>query len=252
MTIKKILLTLGLLLFVACANKGDELDLSGIAEGELYSLADEEFQSKNYSKAASLFRVVVDEYPFSALAAKAQIMEAYSYYLGLKFIEAEVAIEEFLTLFPGNENTEWAYFLKSIIYYDQILVVKLDQEFSVKAKESITEYLNRYPNGKYVKDLTLKLDLVNEHLAGKEMLVAKYYQDNADYVAAINRYQDVFYNYSTTSHIQEALYRLSECYYILGIESEAKKYAAVLGHNYPASKWYNYAYNIMRTDATKN
>jgi len=242
---KKHLLILSFLFLLACASK-EKLDLSGIAEGQIYQMAKTEYENKNYMQAAQLYRVVVDEYPFSTIAAKAQIMEAHSYFLALRFVEAEVAIEEFLSLYPGNENTEWAYYLKALIYYDQILIVKLDQEFSEKAKLSIDEYLNRYPEGKYTTDLILKLDLVNEHLAGKEMLIGRYYQQKADLVAAISRYQDVYKNYSTTSHIQEALFRLVECYQTLGISSEAQKYAAVLGHNYPDSKWYKYSYSLLQ------
>ena len=244
------LLILSFLFLFACADK-EKLDLSGVPEGQIYQMAETEYENKNYTKAAELFRVVVDEYPFSTTAAKAQIMEAYSYFLALRFVDAEVAVEEFLSLYPGNENTEWAYYLKALIYYDQILVVKLDQEFSEKAKLAIDEYLNRYSGGKYATDLMLKLDLVNEHLAGKEMMIGRYYQQKSDLVAAISRYQDVYKNYSTTSHIQEALYRLVECYLALGISSEAEKYAAVLGHNYPESKWYKYGYSLLRGGAAE-
>jgi outer membrane protein assembly factor BamD len=242
---QKYLIIFSFFVLFACAEKA-QLDLSGVPEGQIYQMAEKEYDSKNYVKAAELFRVVVDEYPFSATAAKAQIMEAYSYLLALRFVEAEVAIDEFLSLYPGNENTEWAYYLKALIYYDQILVVKLDQEFSAKAKLAIEEYLNRYPEGKYRNDLILKLDLVHEHLAGKEMLVARYYQQRADLVAAISRYQDVYRQFSNTSHIQEALYRLVECYKTMGIDLEAQKYASVLGHNYPESKWYKLSYELIK------
>ena len=241
---KKLLMLFGLLLILGCANQSKE-DLSAIPENELLQLANNAFEEKNYSRAALLFKTIVDEHPFSETAAKAQIMEAYSYYLGMKFIDAEIAVEEFLILFPGNPETEWAYYLRALIYYDQILIVKLDQDFSSKAKEAINEYKNRYPDGKYINDLTLKLDLVNEHLAGKEMLIGRYYQSKVDYVAAINRYKDVYYQYSTTSQIEEALYRLVECYMSIGLHAEAKKYAAVLGYNYPQGKWYKYSYDLL-------
>ena len=247
---QKYLLIFSFLFLFACADK-EKLDLSGVPEGQIYQMAETEYENKNYTKAAELFRVVVDEYPFSSTAAKAQIMEAHCYFLALRFVEAEVAVDEFLSLYPGNENTEWAYYMKALIYYDQILVVRLDQEFSEKAKLAIDEYLNRYPSGKYATDLTLKLDLVNEHLAGKEMMIGSYYQKKADLVAAISRYQDVFKNYSTTSHIQEALYRLVECYKTMGLTQEAERYAAVLGYNYPDSKWYRYCYNLLKGEAGK-
>ena len=245
---QKYLFIFSFFILFACANK-EKLDLTGVPEGQIYEMAETEYENKNYVKAAELFRVVVDEYPFSTTAAKAQIMEAYSYFLALRFVEAEVAVDEFLSLYPGNENTEWAYYLRALIYYDQILVVRLDQEFSEKAKLAIDEYLNRYPDGKYATDLTLKLDLVNEHLAGKEMMIGRYYQQRADLVAAISRYQDVYKNYSTTSHIQEALFRLVECYKTMGILPEAEKYAAVLGYNYPDSKWYKLSYELLKGNA---
>ena len=139
----------------------------------------------------------------------------------------------------------YAYYLKGLCYYEQITDVGRDQKMTRLATESLNELVTRYPNSKYARDARLKLDLTHDHLAGKEMEVGRFYLERQQYLAALNRFKAVVKNYQTTTHIPEALYRLTEVYMILGLEQEARKAAAVLGHNYPGSQWYQDAYNLV-------
>lgn len=242
---KKIILFVTLVM-TACAEKKPEIDYSKLDPNLLFSEAKAEYDQQSYGNAAENFMKIYEEYPFSDIAQQALLMALKSNYAGLKFVDAETISNEFITLYPNSPNIEEVYYLRAVIYYDQIRVVRLDQANTVAAKEAIEEYLNRYPNGKFANDLNLKLDLVFEHFAGKEMEVGRYYLGQSDYIAAINRFKIVVEKYSRTSHVQEALYRLTECYYALGLVTEANEYASILGHNYPDNRWYQKAYNILK------
>jgi outer membrane protein assembly factor BamD len=232
---------------VSCAEKKEDIDYSKLDPEILFTEAESLYNQENYTESASKFMTISEEYPFSDTAVDSLFMALKSYYSALKFTDAEVVANEFIYLYPVSKKIEEVYYLKALIFYDQIKVVKLDQGNTLMAKEAIEEYLNRYPSGQYSNDLKLKMDLVTEHFAGKEMEVGRYYLTQNDYVAAINRFEIVVEKYQTTNHIEEALYRLTESYYALGITKEAKKYAAILGRNYPTSDWYLKAYNLLKS-----
>jgi outer membrane protein assembly factor BamD len=173
-------------------------------------------------------------------------MEAVCYYQDQDFDMTIAILDEFIKLHPAYGEISYAYYLRVMSYYNQISDSKHDQEQTLFAKEAINEMLLKFPDNKYSRQLKLKLNLIDDHLAGNEIEIARYYQKNRDLIAAINRFNKVVLEYSTTNHVQEALARLVECYLMLGIIFEAQKNAAVLGENYPNSPWYKHSYELMQ------
>jgi outer membrane protein assembly factor BamD len=172
-------------------------------------------------------------------------MSAYAYYLIDSYDDAIPALERFIDLHPGNRGAAYAYYLRALCYYEQIADVNRDQGNTEEAQRALSDVIARFPNTPYARDATLKLDLVRDHLAGKEMAVGRYYQERGQYLAAINRYKTVVDQYQTTTHVPEALERLTEAYVALGIFSEAEHTASVLGYNYPGSEWYQSAFTLL-------
>ena len=212
---------------------------------DLYNQAMDNLAVGSYKEAYELFEEVDRQHPYSAWAARAQLMGAYVYYLSNRFDEAILALDRFIDLHPGHDHIDYAYYLKAICYYDRIVDVGRDQEITRQALESFREILRRFPNSTYARDSSLKLDLTMDHLAGKEMYIGRFYLRREETLAAINRFRQVLVNYQTTTHTPEALYRLVEAYSRLGIEQEAQRAAAVLGHNFPGNKWYDKAYVLI-------
>lgn len=244
--IKKIIIILCSLLVISCSSKKKiENPLDNLTPEQLYNEGIKNINHNSYDKSIVYFERINQEYPYSPFASKAQIMEAYAYYRTAKFEYSIAALDDYISLYPGEKNIEYAYYLKALCYYDQIVNIKLDQLGTEKAKEALTEVINRFPESDYARDSKFKLNLVLDHLAGKEMEVGRFYLKKRDMIAAINRFKEVVDNYQTTSQIEEALYRLVECYHIIGVEEEAKRYAAVLGGNYPEGKWFKYAYKLI-------
>lgn len=233
------------LLMLSCSSSKKMDELANITPEKLYSDGMKKMHEQEYTDALKYFDRVIQEYPYSALASKAQLMESYAYYKTAKFEEAVAALDDYINLYPGEKSIAYAYYLKALCYYDQIVDTKLDQSMTEKAKTILTEVINRFPKSDYARDSKFKLNLVMDHLAGKEMDIGRFYQKKGNLISAINRFEIVVEDYQTTTHIEEALYRLVECYHVLGINREAKKYAAVLGNNYPSSKWYLYSYNLL-------
>ena len=240
---KKIIAILLCCLAVACAKKEDKL--ANLTPEQLYSDGMVNMKKESYGEAIKYFERIGQEYPYSPLASNAQLMESYAYYKTGKFEYATAGLDDYISLYPGEKSVEYAYYLKAICYYDQIVSIKLDQQVTEKAKEALTELINRFPDSEFSRDARFKLNLVLDHLAGKEMEVGRFYLKRGDIISAINRFKIVVDDYQTTTHIEEALYRLSACYYSLGVIEEAKRYAAVLGENYPESKWYKYSYEFL-------
>lgn len=233
------------IILVSCkSNKEDKL--ANLTPEQLYSSGMVYLKKQEYKEAIKHFERINQEYPYSPLAANSQIMESYAYYRSRKYEEAIAALNDYISLYPGEKSVEYAYYLKALCYYDEIVSIKLDQSITEKAKEAFTELINRFPDSEYARDARFKINLVLDHLAGKEMEIGRFYLQKGDIIAAINRFKIVVDDYQTTSHIEEALYRLTYCYYSLGVESEAKRYAAVLGNNYPESKWYKYSYELVK------
>jgi outer membrane protein assembly factor BamD len=148
-------------------------------------------------------------------------------------------------LHPGHRKTPYAYYLKALAYYVQISDVGRDQKMTRLSLDTLKEVINRYPNSDYARDARLKFDLTRDHLAGKHMAIGRYYQVRGNFVSAINRYRTVIEKYQTTTHVPEALHRLTESYLALGVTDEAQMSAAVLGHNFPGSRWYEDSYALL-------
>lgn len=216
----------------------------------LYDRASESLNNRTYKIATEQFEEVERQHPYSEWAARAQVMAAYSAYMGGQFEDAVVILDRFVKLHPTHESTAYAYYLTALCYYTQISDVGRDQKMSEKARAALRDVVERFPESDYARDAAIKLDLTEDHLAGKEMEIGRYYLKRQDYPAALNRFKYVIDNYQTTSHTAEALHRLVECYLRLGVLPEAKKYAAVLGYNYPGSDFYKYSYEMMQGNLT--
>jgi outer membrane protein assembly factor BamD len=213
---------------------------------DLYNEAMNELLDGSYAPAARAFEEVERQHPYSVWATKAQLMAAYAHYQNNDYDEAVIAAERFVELHPGSPDTAYARYLIGLSYYEQISDVGRDQRMTELAFDSFEEVTRRYPDSRYARDAGLKISLVRDHLAGKEMEVGRTYQDLEFYVAAINRFRNVVAEYQTTSHVPEALLRLTECYLALGVVGEAQAAAAVLGHNFPGSDWYGDAYALLQ------
>jgi outer membrane protein assembly factor BamD len=215
----------------------------------LYTAAKEKLDAGNYEVAAALFDEVERQHPYSPWARRAQLMSAFSYYMGQKYNESINSARRFLSIHPGNKDAPYAYYLVALCYYEQISDVTRDQKITEQALAALGEVQRRYPSSRYAADAGLKIDLVNDHLAGKEMEIGRFYQRRALWLAASLRFREVVDKYQTTTHAPEALYRLTESYLAMGVPAEAKKSAAVLGANYPGSKWYERAFELMQKNA---
>lgn len=217
----------------------------------LYNSAKLRLDRHQYKLAAALFDEVERQHPYSPWARRAQLMSAFSYYMNRDYNEAISGAQRFLSIHPGNKDAAYAFYLIAVCYYEQIADVTRDQKVTEQALASLQELIRRYPQSEYAADARLKIDLVNDHLAGKDMEVGRFYQRRGQWLAATLRFRNVVDNYQTTTHAPEALERLVESYLALGVPSEAKKAAAVLGANYPGSKWYEHAYKLIREYAPK-
>lgn len=212
----------------------------------LYNNGIDALRTQRYTLAAAEFEVLQQNYPYSGYIANAQLMEGYSYYLKGKYPEAVQQLNRFIGLHPTSADAAYAYYLRALCFYEQIADVKRDQQGTVEAMDALEEVITRFPQSQYARDAQLKIDLCRDHLAGKEMLVGRYYQQERNYEAAINRYQRVIQDFQTTNHVPEALERMVEVYLDLGLTDQARKSGIVLGYNYPGSKWYRYAYSNLR------
>jgi outer membrane protein assembly factor BamD len=211
----------------------------------LYNRALDDLGAQEYKSAAKEFEEVDRQHPYSVWATKAQIMAAFTYYQSNKYDEAQIALDRFIQLHPGHRDIPYAYYLKALCYYEQISDVGRDQAMTQKALDGLADVVKRFPETPYARDARLKVELTIDHLAGKEMDIGRYYQKQQQYIGAINRYRVVIERYQTTTHVPEALHRLVECYLALGVKSEAKEAAAVLGHNFPGSDWYADSFFLM-------
>lgn len=245
-------LSLGLML-LGCAGGSDpattpEFGPAAVVDrpvDELYNEAMDLTEEGRYGRAADAFLEVERQHPYSPWATRAQLMAAYVYYENNAYDEAIAAAERFIQLHPGNKDVPYAYYLIGISYYERISDVGRDQAMTGQALQALTEIVRRFPDSSYARDARLKIDLTQDHLAGKEMAIGRYYEVRGDYLAAVNRFRNVVENYQTTTHVPEALHRLTESYLGLGMIREARRSAAVLGHNFPGSDWYADSYALL-------
>ena len=215
----------------------------------LYTAAKGRLDRGDTRVAAALFDEVERQHPYSPWARRAQLMSAFTYYLRKDYTKAIESAQRFLSIHPGNKDAPYAYYLIALSYYEQVSDVDRDQKVTDQALTALTEVQRRYPNSQYAADARLKMDLVHDHLAGKEMEIGRFYQRTGQWLASQIRFQNVVETYQTTSHTPEALYRLTESSLALGVQSEALKYSAVLGANYPGSVWYERAFELMERHA---
>ena len=242
------LIAAAVLPMAGCArNRAGKGDLPYVARdvGTLYTAARTRLDQHRYKEAAVLFDEVERQHPYSVWARRAQLMGAYSYYLDRDYTKSIESAQRFLSIHPGNRDAPYAYYLVSLGYYEQISDVTRDQRITRQAQDALGELVRRYPSTRYAADARLKLDLVSDHLAGKEMEVGRFYEVRGQWLAAALRFRTVVDTYQTTTHIPEALMRLTECYLALGVPDEAQQAAAVLGANYPGSRWYERSFKLM-------
>jgi outer membrane protein assembly factor BamD len=230
-----------------CATDGNKGDTAYVARdvNSLYAAAKRQLDRQDYENAAKLFDEVERQHPYSVWARRAQLMSAFSYYMGRKYTDALSSARRFVTIHPGNAEAPYAFYLIAMSYYQQMEDVTRDQGITQQAAAAFGELIRRYPQSRYAADARLKLDLINDHLAGKEMEVGRFYQRSGNWLAASLRFREVVDKYQTTSHTPEALERLVESYLALGVPEEARKAAAVLGKNYPNSYWYRQSLRLL-------
>jgi outer membrane protein assembly factor BamD len=203
-----------------------------------YEEGDVLFAAKKFNEAELLF-------PQSIWAPKSALMAAYVYYTQDYYGDSIAELERFIRVYPNHENLAYAYYLLATCYYEQVVDEQKDLKSMSDSKKTFEFIIRNYPNTDYAVDAEFKIDLLNDILASKEMYIAKYYLEKKKWIPAINRYRDVVDNYQTTIYAEEALHRLVEIYYSLGLKDEAQKYAKVLGYNYQSSKWYEKSYKLF-------
>ena len=227
----------------ACAAKKKEYVERPVES--LYNEALDSLLIGDYIEAIDKFDEVERQHPYSQWSNKSQLMAAYTYYRANRYDDAIVSLERFIQLHPTSRKVPYAFFLKGLSYYEQISDVARDQQMTQLALSTLDELVKRYPKSKYARDAKVKLDLTHDHLAGQQMEIGRYYHNQRQYLAAINRFKSVIDRYQTTTHVPEALHRLTEAYLAFGLKEEAQKTASVLGHNFPGSDWYMDTYKIM-------
>lgn len=217
----------------------------------LYSAGAERLDRHRWTDAVQYFQEVERQHPYSEWSRRSILMTAYAHYQGNQYSEAIGDADRFIALYPGNPSAAYAYYLKAVCYFEQIMDVGRDQAATEQALAQLREVVTRYPTSEYAADARVKIDMVNDQLAGKEMTVGRFYLRQNQTLAAIGRFKTVVDRYQTTSHTPEALYRLTEAYLTLGVVEEAKKNAAVLGYNYPGDPWYADAYALMTNNGLR-
>ena len=204
-------------------------------------------QKQEYKSAAKKFEEVERQHPYSEWARRSLIMTAYARYEGREYDDAVNAARRYVTLHPSSGDAAYAQFLIGSAYYDQIPDVSRDQARAEKAIAALDEVTRKFPNTEYAVAAKRKIAMARDQLAGKEMAVARYYMEKKDFTGGINRFKIVVTQYQTTRHVEEALMRLAEAYMALGIVGETQTAAAVLGHNFPDSRWYADAYRLVKS-----
>jgi outer membrane protein assembly factor BamD len=255
--VKYIIFIIIVLLNVSCTKKNEiiskieekdlELQVFEAYKEGLRSLEEGDvlFAAKKFNEAEILF-------PQSEWAPRSSLMAAYSYYSQEYYIDSIAELKRFIKIYPKNKNLDYAYYMLGIVYYEQIVDEKKDLKSINNAKNTFKFVIKNFPNTDYALDAKFKLGMVNNILASKEMYVANYYFDKKKWIAALNRFKIVINKYETTIYVEEALHRMVEINYHLGLQSEAKKYAQLLGYNYQSSEWYERSYSIFNESYEKN
>lgn len=211
----------------------------------LYNRAMNLLDKGDRREAAKAFSEVERQHPYSLWATRAQLMEAYAHYLEMDYDDSLKVLSDFIELHPGHPAISYAYYLRALCHYERIADVRRDQGFARDALKAMQDIISRFPDSVYARDSVLKIALINDHLAGAEMEIGRWYLKQKLFIAAVGRFRAVVDQYQTTSHVPEALERLVEANVSLGLKEEAKRIAAVLGHNFPGSAWYEDAYRLL-------
>lgn len=215
---------------------------------EVYNIAFDALKNGDVLYAAKKFNEVETLYPQSKWAPKSSLMAAYSYYTQDYYGDAILELKRFLRVYPLSNDIVYARYLLALCYFEQIVDEKKDLQSITKAKENFNILLDDYPNSDYAIDAEFKLGLIDDILAAKEMYIGRYYLEREKWIASINRFKTVIDLYQNTIYAPEALHRLVEIYYLIGLEEESKKYASLLGYNYQSSEWYEKSYKIFNND----
>ena len=246
----KLILILIFILNTACSK--NEKQVSIIKEKDLnsqlyeaYSEGMEAFEKGDVLFAAKKFNEAEILYPQSEWAPKSSLMAAYSYYVQDYYSDAIAELERFIKVYSTHKNLDYAYYLLAICYYEQIVDEKKDLQSIIQAKKYFILIKNNYQNSEYALDADFKIDLINDIIASKEIYLGRYYLEKKKWIAAINRFRTVIDEYDTTIYAEEALHRLVEAHYLLGLNEEAEKYAKLLGYNYQSSRWYEQSYSLF-------
>ena len=238
-----LLLLVAALGLTACATKEDPYVERPVEQ--LYNQGARQLDDRKYANAILLFAEVERQHPYSEWARKSMVMSAYASYQTRDYTTAISAAERYLALHPGGSEAEYAYYLIALCHFDQIIDVGRDQATTERASTALNDIIRRFPQSEYSKDARIKLDMVNDQLAGKEMTVGRWYLRSNQTLSAVNRFRAVVDNYQTTSHTPEALHRLVEAYLTLGLKDQALAAGATLGYNYPETEWYRMSYRLL-------
>ncbi|MCK0198232.1 outer membrane protein assembly factor BamD [Ancylobacter sp. 6x-1] len=228
-------------------DKDEDLVITDEPAEKIYNEGLTLMAKEDYPAAVKRFEDVDRQHPYSEWSRKALIMIAFANYTQGKYDEAVGAAKRYLALHPGSEDASYAQYLIAASYYDQIPDISRDQARTDRAMEALEDVVRKYPNTEYAVEAKKKIEVAKDQLAGKEMMIGRYYLDQRNYIGGINRFKVVVTKYQTTRHVEEALYRLTEAYMSLGVVNEAQTSAAVLGYNFPDSQWYKDAYKLVQS-----
>ena len=248
--------TLLTIFFVSCSNTNTNKSISKIEKEtnpeELYEIAMMDLNAKLYKEAKIKFEDIKFKFPLSNEGIQSLMMIAFIEYVQLNYDEAIYKFDRIIKKYPSHKNIDYAYYMRAMCYFEQIKHEALDGKNNQEAMENFNQIINRFPESKYARDSQQKIIFVKENIAAKHMDIALFYLNQKKYLAALNRYNIVINEYSQSKFTPEALYREVEIYYTLGMMDDAKKTSAVIGYNYPKSKWYKYSYRLLKKTDNKN
>ncbi len=235
------------LVLTACQNSNRRQELAYVERPveQLYARATGELDKRDYDQAILLFNEVERQHPYSEWARRSSLMAAFASYESRNYDEAITTSQRYLSLNPAGQGAAYAYYLIAVSHFDQIMDVGRDQKTTELARDALLDVVRRYPETDYARDATVKLDMVSDQLAGKEMEIGRWYLRRNQHLSALNRFRTVVKDYETTSHTPEALHRLVEVNLAMGLKQEALAAGAVLGYNYPESDWYRFSYRLL-------
>ena len=243
--ITSLMLALGVTACQSAATRNEQLAYVERPVERIYNLALAELDKGDYAESVALFNEVERQHPYSEWARRSALMSAFASYQARDYDQSIATAQRFISLNPAADDAAYAYYLIAVSYFDQIVDVGRDQNTTELSKAALTDVARRFPDSDYARDANLKLDMVQDQLAGKEMEIGRWYLRRNQHLAAVNRFKTVVKDYETTGHAAEALHRLVETYLSLGLRQDALAAGAVLGYNYPDSDWYQMSYRLL-------